>query len=129
MGEALEDTEDDAEDHRDYTIQVLNNDNEQLEAYNQRLLDQVSDLRGDIKRLEADLQKGFKIEFQAFQAAAVAHPDKTKLKFKKVPAGIQDKDLMFVSEYFSLLAYQQIALAEGVQAPPDPSFPTAVASA
>ena len=53
----------------------------------------------------------------------------TKLKFKKVPAGIQDKDLMFVSEYFSLLAYQQIALAEGVQAPPDPSFPTAVASA
>ena len=52
----------------------------------------------------------------------------TKLKFKKVPAGIQDKDLTFVSEYFSLLAYQQIAIAEGVQAPPDPSFPPAMAA-
>jgi hypothetical protein len=48
----------------------------------------------------------------------------SKLKFKKIPAGLQDKDLMFVSQYFSLLAYQQIALAEGVAAPPDPSFPS-----
>jgi len=51
--------------------------------------------------------------------------DRTVLKFKKVPAGISTEQLMFVSDYFSLLAYQQIALAEGVQAPPDPSFPTA----
>eukprot|EP00939_MAST-03C_sp_MAST-3C-sp1_P003022 g3022.t1 len=49
--------------------------------------------------------------------------DSTKIKFKKKPAAISDADLMFVSEYFSLLAYQQIALAEGVAAPPDPSFP------
>ena len=48
----------------------------------------------------------------------------TKLKFKKMDAGITDEQLMFVSEYFSLLAYQQIALAEGMSAPPDPSFPT-----
>lgn len=47
----------------------------------------------------------------------------TKIKFKKKPAALQDKDLMFVSSYFSLLAYQQIALAEGASAPPDPSFP------
>eukprot|EP00466_Bigelowiella_natans_P010401 jgi/Bigna1/70582/fgenesh1_pg.12_\ len=49
--------------------------------------------------------------------------DHTKIKFKKKPAAISDKDLMFVSEYFSLLAYQQIALAEGISAPPDPQFP------
>ena len=30
---------------------------------------------------------------------------------------------MFVSEYFQLLAYQDIALAEGIANPPDPSFP------
>eukprot|EP00966_Prymnesium_polylepis_P218302 5052640-Prymnesium_polylepis.2 len=47
----------------------------------------------------------------------------TTLKFKKIPAGITTEQLMFVSDYFSLLAYQQIALAEGIQAPPDPSFP------
>lgn len=47
----------------------------------------------------------------------------TKIVFKKKPAAISDTDLMFVSEYFSLLAYQQIALAEGVAAPPDPQFP------
>jgi len=49
--------------------------------------------------------------------------DHTEIKFKKKPAAISDKDLMFVSEYFSLLAYQQIALAEGISAPPDPQFP------
>ena len=53
----------------------------------------------------------------------------TKLKFKKIPAGISTEQLMFVSDYFSLLAYQQIALAEGITAPPDPSFPTAVVEA
>jgi len=48
----------------------------------------------------------------------------TTLKFKKIPAGITDQDLMFVSDYFQLLAYQQIALASGAAAPPDPQFPT-----
>jgi len=48
----------------------------------------------------------------------------TTLKFKKIPAGITDQDLMFVADYFQLLAYQQIALAAGEQAPPDPQFPT-----
>merc|ERR1719428_1372440 len=48
----------------------------------------------------------------------------TKLKFKKIPAGITDADLMFVSDYFQLLAYQQIALASGQTAPPDHQFPT-----
>lgn len=47
----------------------------------------------------------------------------THLKFKKKPAAISDADLMFVSQYFTLLAYQQIALAEGTAVPPDPSFP------
>jgi len=47
----------------------------------------------------------------------------TKLKFKEIPAGITTEELMFVSDYFSLLAYQQIALAEGIDEPPDPSFP------
>ena len=49
------------------------------------------------------------------------------VKFKKKKASISDADLMFVSEYFSLLAYQQIALAEGIAAPPDPSFPQQIA--
>lgn len=48
----------------------------------------------------------------------------TKIKFKKIPAGITDADLMFVSDYFQLLAYQQIALVSGSEVPPDPSFPT-----
>jgi len=48
---------------------------------------------------------------------------KTKIKFKKKPASLSTADLMFISEYFSLLAYQQIALAEGMAAPPDPQFP------
>jgi len=50
----------------------------------------------------------------------------TKLKFKKIPAGITDQDLMFVADYFQLLAYQQIALASGDKAPPDPQFPQTV---
>merc|ERR1712060_359942 len=50
--------------------------------------------------------------------------DRTEIKFKHKPAAISDADLTFVSEYFMLLAYQQIALAMGMQAPPDPSFPT-----
>ena len=57
---------------------------------------------------------------------------KTKIKFKKKPASLSTADLMFISEYFSLLAYQQIALAEGMAAPPDPQFPpgiSAIASA
>jgi len=48
----------------------------------------------------------------------------TTLKFKDIPAGITDADLTFVSDYFQLLAYQQIALASGEEAPPDPQFPT-----
>merc|ERR1711933_120609 len=47
----------------------------------------------------------------------------TKLKFKRIPAGITDQDLMFVADYFQLLAYQQIALASGEKTPPDPQFP------
>ena len=46
----------------------------------------------------------------------------TKLKFKEIPAGITTEELMFVSDYFSLLAYQQIALAEGLDEPPDPPW-------
>ena len=46
----------------------------------------------------------------------------TKIKFKTKKAALTDKDLMFVSSYFSLLAYQQIALAEGLPAPPDPNL-------
>lgn len=53
----------------------------------------------------------------------------TKLKFKKIPAGLTDADLMFVSDYFQLLAYQQIALASGMEVPPDPTFPPAPAPA
>jgi hypothetical protein len=51
--------------------------------------------------------------------------DKTTLKFKDVPAGISTEQLMFVSEYFQLLAYQEIALAQGIANPPDPTFPPA----
>merc|ERR1711998_62840 len=47
----------------------------------------------------------------------------THIKFKKKPASITTEDITFVSSYFSLLAYQQIALAEGIANPPDPSFP------
>jgi len=47
----------------------------------------------------------------------------TTLKFKKIPAGITNQDLMFVADYFQLLAYQQLALASGEKAPPDPQFP------
>ena len=47
----------------------------------------------------------------------------TQIKIKKMDAGLKDRDLQFVSSYFSLLAYQQVALAEGLQVPPDPSFP------
>jgi hypothetical protein len=54
---------------------------------------------------------------------------KTDLKFKKIPAGITSEELMFVSEYFSLLAYQQLALAEGTKVPPDPSFPSSATAA
>jgi hypothetical protein len=51
--------------------------------------------------------------------------DHSKIVFKKKKASITNADLMFLSEYFSLIAYQQIALAEGVSAPPDPKFPSA----
>ena len=47
----------------------------------------------------------------------------TQIKIKKMDAGLKDRDLQFVSSYFSLLAYQQVAIAEGLPAPPDPSFP------
>ena len=50
--------------------------------------------------------------------------DHTEIKFKEKPASITDQDLTFVSEFFSLLAYQQIALAEDLPSPPDPSFPS-----
>jgi hypothetical protein len=50
----------------------------------------------------------------------------TKLKFKMVPAGITDQQLMFVSDYFALLAYQNLALAAGAATPPDPNFPPSV---
>lgn len=45
-----------------------------------------------------------------------------KIKFDKRPAGITSEQLQFVSQYFLLLAYQEIALAEGLPAPPDPNF-------
>jgi glutaredoxin len=44
------------------------------------------------------------------------------IKFKKKPAAITDEELSFVSQYFLLLAYQEIALAEGLPAPPNPNF-------
>jgi hypothetical protein len=45
-----------------------------------------------------------------------------KIKFDERPAGITSGELQFVSQYFLLLAYQEIALAEGLPAPPDPNF-------
>ena len=47
----------------------------------------------------------------------------TKIKIKKMKAGLKTEDLKFISSYFSLLAYQQIAIAQGLQVPPDPQFP------
>ncbi len=46
----------------------------------------------------------------------------TTLKFEKKPAAITDEELTFVSQFFLLLAYQEIALAEGLPAPPDPNL-------
>ena len=46
----------------------------------------------------------------------------TKLKFEEKPAAITDADLQFVSQYFLLLAYQEIALAENLPAPPNPNL-------
>jgi len=46
----------------------------------------------------------------------------TTLKFKQRPAGLSTQDLQFVSQYFLLLAYQEIALAEQLPQPPDPGF-------
>jgi hypothetical protein len=53
---------------------------------------------------------------------------KTEIKFKKVPAGLSDADITFVSDFFELQAYQQIAMASGgqVPVPPDPSFDSMV---
>jgi len=50
----------------------------------------------------------------------------THLKIEKIPAGLTDADLTFVADYFQLLAWQQIALASGMEVPPDPSFPSAL---
>jgi hypothetical protein len=47
----------------------------------------------------------------------------TKIKLKKMKAGLKTEDLKFISSYFSLLAYQQIAIAQGLQVPPDSQFP------
>lgn len=49
---------------------------------------------------------------------------KTEIKFKKVPAGMSDADITFVSDFFELQAYQQIAMASGgqVPVPPDPEL-------
>jgi len=49
---------------------------------------------------------------------------KTELKVKKVPAGLTDEDITFVSDFFELQAYQQLAMASGgqVPVPPDPTF-------
>ena len=49
------------------------------------------------------------------------------IKFKSRDASISTTEIEFVSEFFSLLAYQQIALAEGIAVPPDPSFPSSTA--
>lgn len=46
----------------------------------------------------------------------------SKIKIKKIKAGLKTEDLKFISSYFSLLAYQQVALANGLQVPPDPQF-------
>ena len=48
--------------------------------------------------------------------------DKTAIRTKKVPAGLSTEQLLFVSEYFQLLAAQQLANAEGVGSPADPTF-------
>ena len=48
---------------------------------------------------------------------------KDAIKIKKMKAGLKTEDLKFISSYFSLLAYQQIAIAQGLQVPPDPQFP------
>jgi hypothetical protein len=47
----------------------------------------------------------------------------SKIKIKKMKAGLKTEDLKFISAYFTLLAYQQIAIAQGLQVPPDPQFP------
>jgi len=47
----------------------------------------------------------------------------SKIKIKKMKAGLKTEDLKFISSYFTLLAYQQIAIAQGLQVPPDPQFP------
>merc|ERR1712216_385270 len=46
----------------------------------------------------------------------------TKIKIKKMKAGLKTEDLKFISSYFSLLAYQQIyrAGAPGAARPPVP---------
>jgi len=44
------------------------------------------------------------------------------IKFDQRPAGLSTEDLQFVSQYFLLLAYQEIALAENLPQPPDPGF-------
>jgi len=45
-----------------------------------------------------------------------------KLKFDERPAAISSAQIQFVNQYFLLLAYQEIALAEGMPAPPNPNF-------
>jgi len=45
-----------------------------------------------------------------------------KLKFDERPAAISSEQIQFVNQYFLLLAYQEIALAEGMPAPPNPNF-------
>jgi len=49
---------------------------------------------------------------------------KTELKVKTVPAGLTDEDITFVSDFFELQAYQQLAMASGgqVPVPPDPDL-------
>lgn len=44
------------------------------------------------------------------------------IKFDKRPAAISSQQIQFVSQYFLLLAYQEIALAENLPTPPDPNF-------
>lgn len=46
----------------------------------------------------------------------------SKIKIKKMKAGLKTQDLQFVSSYFKLLAFQQVAIAQGLQPPPDPRF-------
>ena len=48
--------------------------------------------------------------------------DKTAIRTKEVPAGVSTEQLFFVAEYFSLLAAQQLADAEQVGSPTDPTF-------